>query len=763
LLLAVPVCGQDPLPAIGQWREHLPYNSTIGLARVEEEIWCATPYSLFSVAISDGTVERYSRVTGLNETGIRCIAADSAARKLLVAYGNSNIDIRYRNDIFNIPDLFRDNIVGDKTVYQASYHRGTFFLSTGLGLVLVDPDKYEIRDTWFIGNGGGQVQVNGFTAEGGFFYAATAEGLKRLPTSDPRPADYRNWQMVSGGAGLPGGPCRQVVALPGIVVALVDNSLFVQQGGGWVPLYSDGWPVLQLSASEGRFLLCQRQPTGVSRVVILNGNGTVDRILANVAAVSFPQQALLVRATPWVADLYAGLSRFPAGNNYQTISLNGPQSVASGELLLDGSAFYASAGAVNDSWNYQYNGEGIFRFRDGQWTNYNRYRYPVLDSLLDFITLTADRRDGSIWAGSFGGGLLHLKQGPAFTIYKQGVIGPTVGDPTSYRVSGLAMDRENHLWVSNFGAAEPLRVRKSDGSWRSFTLPFSLYQNAIGPILVDENNLKWIVAPLGNGLLCYDHGSSIDNTADDRWRRFGAGTANGNLPSNDVRCVTRDRNGFIWVGTSDGIGVIPCGDDPFPVAGCEAYRPVIPNGNFAGFLFRGQEVRSIAVDGADRKWVATRNGAFLINPTGDRLISRFTETNSPLLSNDVRRIVIDGTTGEVFFATLKGMCSFRGTATEGAEVHEDVLVFPNPVPPGYTGTIAIRGLSRDAIVKITEPDGRLVYQTRALGGQAVWDGRNYKGERIASGAYLIWITGEQDPLSSTRPPRTAAKLFFISR
>jgi hypothetical protein len=165
----------------------------------------------------------------------------------------------------------------------------------------------------------------------------------------------------------------------------------------------------------------------------------------------------------------------------------------------------------------------------------------------------------------------------------------------------------------------------------------------------------------------------------------------------------------------------------------------------------------MAVDGADRKWVATRNGVFLVSATGEKVIYQFTETNSPLLSNDVRKIAIDGKTGEVYFATLKGICSFRSTATEGGETNENVLVFPNPVPPGFTGTIAIRGLVNNAVVKITELDGRLVYQTRALGGQAIWDGRNYKGQRISSGAYLVLVSDDG------RKERTVAKIFFISQ
>jgi hypothetical protein len=203
--------------------------------------------------------------------------------------------------------------------------------------------------------------------------------------------------------------------------------------------------------------------------------------------------------------------------------------------------------------------------------------------------------------------------------------------------------------------------------------------------------------------------------------------------------------------------VIQCTQDVFSARGCEAILPVISNGNFAGFLFKGQEVRHIAVDGADRKWVATKSGVFLISASGEKVVYRFTEDNSPLLSNDVKKITIDGKTGEVYFATSKGICSFSSTATEGGELNDDLIVFPNPVPPGFTGTIGIRGVVNNAIVKITELDGRLVYQTRALGGQAVWDGRNYKGQRISSGVYLVLVTDE------TKKERIATKIFFISQ
>ena len=749
--------GMAQEPPIGQWREHLPYKSAIDVTAGDGKVYCATPYSLFSVNNSDNIVERFSRVTGLNETGISAIKYDDVNKKLFIAYTNSNIDILFRNDIFNIPEIKRSNIIGDKNIYNIYPLAKNYYLSTGIGVILIDGERYEVKDSWFIGNGGNQVKVNGFTSDGIYFYAATEEGLKRALMTATNLSNYASWQTVSSSNGLSAGACKNVITVQNRVVVQKNDSLFVQTGSTWALFYSDTWPFMSSNTTENKIQLCERQLNGIGRIVVLNADGSVFRTLANSGAISFPRKAILFNDQPWVADQFASLSRFGASSTYQQYILNSPQAIASGEMVAYNNTVFFTSGAVNDAWNYQYNGDGIYTLKESNWNNINRYRYNHIDSLMDYITIAIDKRDETIWAGSYGGGLLHIKQGPLFEIFKQNHLGVTVGDPGSYRVAGLAFDTENNLWISNFGASQQLRVRKNDGVWKNFTVPFPLFQNALSQILIDDNNYKWIVAPLGNGLICYHHGTSIENINDDRWRRFGAGAGNGNLPSNEVMCIVKDKNGFIWVGTTDGIGVLQCTQDVFSAQGCDAILPIVPNGNFSGYLFKGQEVRSIAVDGADRKWVATKNGVFLISAGGEKVIYRFTEDNSPLLSNEVKKIAIDGKTGEVYFATQKGICSFRSTATEGKEENEKVLVFPNPVPPDFTGTIGIRGLVNNAIVKITELDGRLVYQTRALGGQAIWDGKNYRGQRISSGVYLVLVSDDW------KKEMIATKIFFISR
>jgi streptogramin lyase len=753
-LLPAALCSSQ-LPAIGLWREHLPYNSSIDVAAGDGKVFAATPYSLFTVNTADNSIQRYSKVTGLSETGISRIQYDQPHHKLIIGYNNSNVDILAGDRIYNVPDIKRDNIIGDKTIYSIYVSGDDFYLGTGLGIIVISGSRYEIKDSWFIGTGGNQVKTTGVSEDASYYYAATVEGLKRAAKSASNLADHRNWSIVSGN-GLASGPIRNVLNLNGKIVIEKNDSLFVTNGNNWDLFYADAWPVLNTNVSEGKLLVCSRNSSGNAKVVILNPDGTIAQQLMNTAGISFPANAIYYNNQSWVADRYASLSRFN-GSSFENYSLNSPQEIAAGQLIVHNGSFYATAGTVNSSWNYQYNGNGIYELIGGVWNNYNRFHYPVLDTVLDIITVAVDKKDGSLWAGSFGGGLLHVSAGPAFQVIKQQRIGATVGDPLSYRVSGLAFDTKGNLWISNFGAAQPLRVKKADNTWQAYSLPFPLFENAVAQVLVDDNDFKWIVAPLGNGLICFDDAGTPDNFSDDRWKRLGGPTGIGRLPGSEVFCIAKDKNGFIWVGTNDGVAVLECADQLFAPSGCDAVLPVVPQGNFAGYLLKGEDVLSIAVDGANRKWIGTHNGVFLTDPTGEKIIERFTEENSSLLSSDVKSIAIDEITGEVFFATMKGICSFRGTATEASQKDDHVLVFPNPVPPGFSGTIAIRGLTESATVKITEPGGRLVFQGRALGGQAIWDGRNYLGQRISTGVYLVLVSDDG------RKEHVVTKIFFIGR
>ena len=131
-----------------------------------------------------------------------------------------------------------------------------------------------------------------------------------------------------------------------------------------------------------------------------------------------------------------------------------------------------------------------------------------------------------------------------------------------------------------------------------------------------------------------------------------------------------------------------------------------------------------------------------MSPDGTQELLNFNEENSPMFSNNILSIAIDDVTGEVFIGTDKGIISYKGTATEGGDIFNDVYAYPNPVHHNYDGPIAIKGLVKDADVKITDVSGNLVYATTANGGQAIWNGKGFDGEKAATGVYLVFASNE---------------------
>lgn len=743
------------LQPIGQWREHLSYNQAVQVTPAAAGVFCATPYALFSVDVTDNSIQRYSKLTGLHETGIRAIQWDAQAAKLVVAYNNSNIDVLQGSHIYNVDAIAQKNIAADKTIYAIFCYQSLAYCCSGLGIFVVDENRYEVKDAYIIGGAGTYTKVNALTTNDTLFYAATSEGLKQAPVQGVNLADYRNWQLISGTAGLPPGSCNYVLSVQGNTVAQYNDSLFLRNGNTWLPFYADGWHISNLTASDNRLLISERQ-AGNARVLVVTGNGTVEKIIPQDNVLSAPAQAISLQGTVWVADSTAGLLAY-SGSGVQRYQPNSPLSVASGEMAITDNVLWVASGGVTAAWTNTFSKNGVYRFSNNEWTNYNKENIAALDSLYDIVTVAIDPTDNTVWAGSFGGGLLHLLANQSLNVFKQGSpLPPSFGNPNAYYVAGLAFDASNNLWITSYGTVQNVAVKKADGSWNRFAPPFALANNAATQVLVDDFNQKWIVSP-GNGVICFNSGQSIDNNGDDQWKLYTTGKGAGNLPVNDVQCIAKDRNGFIWIGTGKGIGIVQCPQQVFTAQGCDAELPVVQQDNFAGYLFSDEVVQCIAVDGADRKWVGTKNGLWLLSPDGASIVYRFTEDNSFLLDNDVKKIAIDGKTGEVFFSTAKGICSFRSTATEGDADNSGVLVFPNPVPPGYAGTIAIRGLVNNAIVKITELDGRLVYQTRALGGQAVWNGKNYKGGSVSTGVYLVLVSDD------TRTEKIATKIVFISK
>jgi flagellar hook assembly protein FlgD len=68
---------------------------------------------------------------------------------------------------------------------------------------------------------------------------------------------------------------------------------------------------------------------------------------------------------------------------------------------------------------------------------------------------------------------------------------------------------------------------------------------------------------------------------------------------------------------------------------------------------------------------------------------------------------------------------------------DNVYAYPNPVRPDYNGLITVTGLSYNADVKIVTTNGVLVAEGKSNGGTFTWNGTDLKGQRVASGIYMV--------------------------
>lgn len=289
------------------------------------------------------------------------------------------------------------------------------------------------------------------------------------------------------------------------------------------------------------------------------------------------------------------------------------------------------------------------------------------------------------------------------------------------------VDAQGKYWIADYRNG---LLSNSEGSYKSFS-PNSLdtlYQTRQDSIITDLDKNRW--SRRG------DNGGIVVTNVKNQSIYISTGAGLGNLPSNTVKTLALDRDGQIWVGTDKGVVVFDNPSAVFSGKNFDAYTPVFERRRLLG----NETVTSIAIDGGNRKWMGTRNGIFLFNSDGTELVVNFTEKNSPLPSNEITYIRAEPNTGEVYIRTPKGMVSYRGTATESGFKQEEnaVKVFPNPVRPDFEGMIGIEGLVENAFVKITDVAGNLVYETRANGGTATWNGRTLSGMRVETGVYLVF-------------------------
>lgn len=742
LVVLLGACGwaaQAQKIPIGQWQSHLPYNTALSIATDDVNVFVATRHSFYIYNAANEEAIPYSKVNGMSDIGMSKIGYDRLTETVVLGYTNSNIDLFNNGNFYNIPHLKQKNVSGTKKINHIYTADGQAYISTDVGVLVINLNRYEVKETYAFSKAGIDIPIKAVTLHNNLLYAATTEGLYRISRTHPNIQDFQAWQAIDSNRSF-----ETVITSDNKVFAAQPNDVYVVEADTLRSVYNSADTLITtiVPGVNSLWVLEYNDSTIVGMAKKMNN----DYSFSDSFSTSGPAQEIIDTrmqdSTKWIASNNAGLlRRTMKGDPFLTVFPDGPGDVASFDISISGKDILVAHGGYDDRYNPLYSGSGFSVYSNDKWKSYKIFNYaPFGDSVLDFVKIMKGPQ-GEIYAGSSQSGLFILKPDGSYEYYKQNsFIDPSSTGSNLYRISGMTFDNEGILWLTVYGGTpNELVARAKDGTWYKYSIPASRgIAHAAANIMTDDNNLKWYTIPSGGGVMVFDDNRTPENPLDDKYRQLLAGDGSGGLPDNEVYCLAKDRSGSIWIGTANGIGIVNCPSQVIS-RNCEAEKRIVQFDNFAGHLFQNEQVRAIAVDGANRKWIGTTNGVWLVSANGDAIIERFTIDNSPLPSNLVQKISIDQVTGEVYIGTELGMMTYRGTATEATNNDKEQLItFPNPVPSGYAGTIAIKGFMENADVRITDISGQLVFRTTAHGGQAIWNGMDYTGRRPQSGVYLIF-------------------------
>lgn len=761
-LLLLPLISKSQHTALGQWRDHLSFAEVNAVESNEHFIFGASDQGIIKVDLSDNSISRITRVNGLNDFSVTAIRYDSQGEMLLVGYQNGNLDLITETGTTNIPDIKKSSLVGDKTINNIHIEGNLAYLASGFGIVVYDLKRQEIKDTYKFGPNGTLIQVNDLCLFAGKIYAATESGVYSADLSNNFLSNFESWTKDNS-LPQPSAEYTEIEAINSTIYCnqkSTNDFVYSNSGNGWQTV--SGLPTAKfnsLRTNDGKLVV-----SGSANIIVINDQGTIEQTITRPiinGRLFSPTDAVYENGAIWIGEIFTGLLKTVNGTVFDSYTPNGPQTNNVFKLFAEGGYVYIASGAVNQIYNNEDKRDGIPYYNGVEWKTPDEYTSDSLKDPRDFLGVTIDPKNPAhSYVGSWGGGLIEMLNGEVLQVYNKNnsKIQETVGFGNNYRIASSAFDANGNLWVGNSFAANNLVLKRANGEWYSFKMGADFGSSSamiVSQVLVAQDGTKWMIRHR-NGIYAYNENNTLSNVADDDYRGLDNQPNTGGLPSNFVFCMAEDLDGELWLGTDKGFAILYSPGSVFQGGPINASQPIIEqDGNYEKIL-ETEVINSIAVDGGNRKWMATQgSGVYLLSEDGTKQIQHFTTENSPLLSNEVFSIAIDQKSGEIFMGTSLGVQSYLSDATGSESEMSTISVYPNPVRPDHDGPIALRGLIRDANVKITDISGNLVFETRSEGGQAIWNGLNFRGERCATGAYVVLST------NSDGSETAQGKIIFI--
>lgn len=731
---------------MGQWRLHVPANRAIDVVANSTTVFAAYESGLIEYDKESHEISEWNAVNGLSDVVISEIDYSSSRNTLIIGFENGNIDLLKGSTVVNVPSLKIAEVQGDKKIYNIYLKDRYAYISCGLGVVVLDLDKDEVKESYY--PGGGLEPIIDFAMFGDSLYALTKSKLFSASASSPLLADPLSW--------------KQNTMAPTIVsTAEKLNDIEVSESYFYISKIHEAYggdSVFNLSSSGLIYLNTLNFDVQLNSV-----SSSVDRIVVNTEGAIFafqgnsfleskyapeywmnPLSSYHYDDTYWIADGTRGLLEFK-GYSPNIIENIGPPKDQFYKLDWEKGVLAVAGGGLADK-GVTFNSAGIYVFKEEEWTLKDRYNMDLWKDKLhwDCISVSVNPTNtNQIAVGTYSVEALSLLDADGqvtavFNASNSPIDNTSLGNGWA-EISDLEYDSKGNLWIMNGYTNEPLKVYTKDGNWYSYSAGPASKNNFSWDMLSDYEDNHWFSIN-GKGVFGYDHNGTLDNTSDDAYVQLTTDPNGGALPSNLVTALAVDFDNELWIGTDNGFAVLYNAPSSFTTSdNVNASRIKTETDGLVDYVLGGTYITDIEVDGGNRKWIGTANsGLVLLSADGLEILEHFTKDNSPLISDAILDIEIDHNSGEVFIITDGGLISYRSDASYAKDDYSDVNIFPNPARPDFEGPITIQGIKYDSDVKITDAAGNVVFKTTSNGGTATWNGNTLSGQPVASGVYLIW-------------------------
>ena len=737
------------------WKTYLSYNNTNSVEESNDQVFVVAEGSLYTYGKDDNSIKQYYKGNGLNDNTISLIRYNKQTKSLLIIYDNSNIDILEGGVATNLPYLSTSTSIRDKQINSVLVHDEYAYLSTAFGIVVVNMAKKEIKDTYKL-----SLNITSCAIQNGNIYASTtnkaevSSGIIYASLKENL-LDKANWKPYGLSNLSDSHTISAIASFKNTLFYLVSQQgIFYENNGELSRIINSS--TLKYMKVIGEKLACIDN----SRVFIVSDTQKFDQINLSINDISTYQTDKY-----WIAEGSKGLRSIQrkGSNSFEALNepiiLDGPYSNSAFDIVCKNDKVYMIIGGKDLLNGKRFDKGGyILTYDYDKWSfidpkeaqkKLNLPRNPR--DYTSIAVTTDDSNDEIVYASSMGDGVIQYKNGtPVQSYNEKNAFKETAGGYGSgyCYIDGLAFDKNGNLWMTSSEVNHAVLVLDKAGAWHRLDIEQLRGVYTINDILITSTNDKWIYVPRNTPkLVMIPNSESLDEVSSYEFTTL-IDTDGKELTPSNYTCVAEDKDGYIWVGTNRGAVYftkprISSAEDKAATRCTRVKYTNEETGNLAYFL-DNVVVTTLKVDAGNRKWIGTKgNGVYVLDNDNETIVYQFNTTNSPLLSDNIYDIEINDKTGEVFIGTDKGLNSYQGEASEGKSDYSEIYAYPNPVRPEHMDKVTIVGLMDNSNVKITDLNGNIIYQTKSLGGQAIWNCRNASGSRVATGVYLVLASTEE--------------------